>query len=167
MLFNLTYAKTKIYIIGDSLIVGSKNFLIQMLNEYDLQIDAKIGRYYKTVFTKVNIIEPNSIVVVNLFNNSVVSYNDLEILVKKLSTKNVTIVFINTHVKRQWRDYNNRNLKLLKENYPQVYLIDWNSIFTNLCNSISCLQKDGVHLTKKGYYYYALAIASTINSIIR
>lgn len=158
---------SEINIIGDSLIVGSQKYIRNLLFEYDLNIDAKEGRHFKSAFELVEKIKPGSIVVINLFNNSAVDYREIETLIQILTEKGSTIVFINTHVQRSWREYNNRNLQLIKLKYPQVYLLDWEKAMSVLCYNVNCLRSDGVHFTQEGSFNYALALYFVISQAIK
>lgn len=154
-----------INIIGDSLIVGSSEYL-RSIFETKAYIDAKIGRHFEEAFEIIrNLEERNSlgqIVVVNLTNNSAVSYESFEKLLNYLKEKGRSVIFVNTHVPKSWRDYNNQNLNKLIKNRKDFYLVDWYDIFNAVCHEHSCLRKDGVHLTKEGSLLYAYSISFAI-----
>lgn len=157
----------EVNIIGDSLIVGSQKYIRNLLFEYELNIDAKEGRHFKDAFGLVEKIKPGSVVVINLFNNSAVDYKEIEAMVQILTGKGSRIVFVNTHVQRSWREYNNRNLQLIKLKYPQVYLLDWEKAMSVLCYNVNCLRSDGVHFTQEGSFNYALALYFVISQAIK
>ncbi|MEM4596586.1 MAG: hypothetical protein QXG54_04715 [Desulfurococcaceae archaeon] len=76
LLFSQAKGK-EVYIIGDSLIVCSQSYIKEFLKGHEVKIFAKVGRHFTSAFEFVDKVSPNSIVVVNLFNNSAVSYQQI------------------------------------------------------------------------------------------
>lgn len=157
----------EISIIGDSLVVGSQKYIRNLFFDRRIHIDAQVGRQFRSAFDIIHSVKPGSIVVINLFNNSPVDYQEIESLVKILRDRNIHIVFVNTHVPRSWREYNNRNLQLIKLRYPEVYVLDWGNIINTFCFERNCLRSDGVHLTQEGSFYYALALYFVVHQAMR
>lgn len=157
----------EVYIIGDSLVVGSQRFIRELFFDRQVYIDAQVGRHFKSAFDLIHGVKPGSVVVVNLFNNSPVDYWQIESLVGILKERNARIVFVNTHVPRPWRNYNNRNLELLKLRHPDVYVLDWERTMEILCQGKRCVRSDGVHLTEEGSFYYALALYFAVSQALK
>ena len=69
------------------------------------------------------------------------------------------IVLVNTAVPRPWREENDRLINEVIASYPQVKLIDWNSISDNHPEFFA---PDGVHLNENGNNVYAAAILEAL-----
>lgn len=157
-------------IIGDSLIVGSSEKLRQILNVRTI-IDAKVGRHFHEAFEIIYDLANNNalgdIVVINLTNNSEVSYETFERLLNYLNSRGKTVILVNTHVPRSWKNQNNQTLLQLVKDRRDFYLLDWNDIFKRFCRNTTCLRKDQVHLTEDGSYIYAYSIAYAVQKVIK
>lgn len=70
------------------------------------------------------------------------------------------VVLVNTRVPRKWQNHVNRALKKIKEDNPEVILLDW---YSESANHAEYFVSDGVHLTKVGSEVYANMIYESLN----
>jgi hypothetical protein len=66
------------------------------------------------------------------------------------------VVVVNTAVPRGWRDDNNRIIADVAERYPNVSVVDWNSVSADHPEYFA---PDGVHLVPGGVAVYISEIA--------
>ena len=95
-----------------------------------------------------------SIVVMDLGNNDLLTEDTVRAIFElvKESTK---VVVVNTAVPRPYRDANNELLAELAAQYPNVSVVDWNSISDGHPEYFA---PDGVHLVPTGVSAYVMAI---------
>lgn len=150
-----------LWVTGDSIILGAKSDLqkyypIALLNA---RVGRQIGELIQVV-SQDGVGLENDPVVLDLGNNNILTLADVRTLLNLLS-KQPKVVLVNTAVPRTYRDKNNRIIAEAIENYPNVSLVDWNSISQG---HPEYFQPDGVHLNPVGSAAYVGAILQVLNN---
>ena len=151
-----------IWLTGDSIILGSK---AKLALQYPLAlVNARVGRQIQelTEVIKADISQVKSnTIVLDLGNNNHLTKESVVTLLDLLKNQ-PHIILVNTAVPRVWKDDNNRILAEVGQNYPQLVLVDWNSISLN---HPEFFMPDGVHLNDKGSDVYVAAIVDALKSV--
>jgi len=148
-----------IWLTGDSIILGVKTRLAAKMNL--ALVNARVGRQIGELIDVVKADQPqvpHSTVVLDVGNNNALVKSDL-ITLMELIKHQPKIVLVNTAVPRPWREENDRLINEVIASYPQVKLIDWNSISDNHPEFFA---PDGVHLNENGNNVYAAAILEAL-----
>lgn len=167
----ISQEKISVTIIGDSLTVGSVDYIKYYLP--DAVIDAQVGRKFQEAIARIKVLENQGllkdIVVIALGTNGVFSIEEGLEVIDYLSNRNKKVIFVNTKVPRWWEEEVNSTYQILKKLRPQIEIIDWKSISEVVCNRSDipeCFRKDGYHLTQTGSYIYSFIIYKYIKKIV-
>ena len=144
-----------IWLTGDSVILGIRTALSEIRPL--LVVNARVGRGAPELLQEMTRdLEKaaGSIVVMDLGNNDLLTEDTVRAIFElvKESTK---VVVVNTAVPRPYRDANNELLAELAAQYPNVSIVDWNSISDGHPEYFA---PDGVHLVPTGVSAYVMAI---------
>ena len=148
-------ASSGLWITGDSVILGIRNELD--LREHIGLINARVGRQAPElleviIHDKTNMAD--STVILNLGNNNKLTREQVVNIFEEIKNQ-PKIIIVNTAVPRGWRDDNNDLLRDVISNYPNTYLVDWESISLGHPEYFA---PDGVHLVPTGVIAYVDAI---------
>lgn len=151
-----------LWLTGDSIILGSK---AKLALQYPLAlINARVGRQIdeltKVVEEDISQVKSNT-VVLDLGNNNHLTRQSVVTLLDLLKNQ-PHIILVNTAVPRIWKDDNNKIIAEASANYPNLTLVDWNSISLNHPEFFT---PDGVHLNDKGSDVYVAAIVDALKSV--
>ncbi len=167
----ISQEKISVTIIGDSLTVGSSDYIKYYLP--DAVIDAQVGRKFQEAMERIKVLEYQGllkdIVVIALGTNGVFNIEEGLEVIDYLSNRNKKVIFINTKVPRWWEEEVNGTYEILKKLRPQIEVIDWKSISEVVCNRSDipeCFRKDGYHLTQVGSYIYSFIIYKYVKKFI-
>ncbi|MGC8968953.1 MAG: hypothetical protein ACP5JV_11780, partial [Thermus sp.] len=163
-LFNYSFG-VEVSIIGDSLTVGSKDFL--KMHIPDAVIDGKVGRKFQEAMERLKYLEAKGllgkIVVIELGTNGPFTVEEGLKLIDYLQSKNRKVIFVNVKVPKPWEPVVNQTYEKLKELRPSIEVIDWYNLSTVLCPlENKCFRPDGYHLTNQGSAVYSLIIAKYV-----
>ena len=144
-----------IWLTGDSVILGIRTALSEIRPL--LVVNARVGRAAPELLQEMTRdLEKaaGSIVVMDLGNNDLLTEDTVRAIFElvKESTK---VVVVNTAVPRPYRDANNELLAELAVQFPNVSIVDWNSISDGHPEYFA---PDGVHLVPTGVSAYVMAI---------
>ena len=144
-----------IWLTGDSVILGIRTALSEIRPL--LVVNARVGRAAPELLQEMTRdLEKaaGSIVVMDLGNNDLLTEDTVRAIFElvKESTK---VVVVNTAVPRPYRDANNELLAVLAVQFPNVSIVDWNSISDGHPEYFA---PDGVHLVPTGVSAYVMAI---------
>ena len=144
-----------IWLTGDSVILGIRTALSEIRPL--LVVNARVGRGAPELLQEMTRDldkAAGSIVVMDLGNNDLLTEDTVRAIFElvKESTK---VVVVNTAVPRPYRDANNELLAELAAQYPNVSVVDWNSISDGHPEYFA---PDGVHLVPTGVSAYVMAI---------
>jgi hypothetical protein len=144
-----------LWVTGDSVILGIRYELD--LRENVGLINARVGRQ-ATELLEVIIDDkakmPDSTIILNLGNNNKLSREQVVDIFEEIKNQ-PKIIIVNTAVPRGWREDNNALLRDVISNYPNTYLVDWESISLGHPEYFA---PDGVHLVPTGVIAYVDAI---------
>ena len=144
-----------LWVTGDSVILGIRHELD--LRENVGLINARVGRQ-ATELLEVIIDDkakmPDSTIILNLGNNNKLSREQVVDIFEEIKNQ-PKIIIVNTAVPRGWREDNNALLRDVISNYPNTYLVDWESISLGHPEYFA---PDGVHLVPTGVIAYVDAI---------
>jgi hypothetical protein len=149
-------ADTGIWLTGDSVILGIRNSLAEQFPV--ALVNARIGRQADElleVIEKDKASAPAGPVVLNMGNNGALNQDQVVAIFEALQDSEKVIV-VNTAVPRGWRDDNNRLIADVAERYPNVSVVDWNSVSADHPEYFA---PDGVHLVPGGVAVYISEIA--------
>ena len=149
-------ADTGIWLTGDSVILGIRNSLAEQFPV--ALVNARIGRQADElleVIEKDKASAPVGPVVLNMGNNGALNEDQVVAIFAALQDSEKVIV-VNTAVPRGWRDDNNRLIADVAQRYPNISVVDWNSISTDHPEYFA---PDGVHLVPEGVAVYISEIA--------
>jgi hypothetical protein len=96
----------------------------------------------------------NSPIVFNLGNNGVLVKSDVEAIFEEIKNQ-PKIIVVNTSVPRPWREENNALILEVASRYPQIRIVDWNSVSAGHPEYFA---PDGVHLVPTGVNVYVREI---------
>jgi peptidoglycan/LPS O-acetylase OafA/YrhL len=149
-------AESGIWLTGDSVILGIRNSLGEQFPV--ALVNARIGRQADElleVIEKDKALAPIGPVVLNMGNNGALNEEQVVAIFAALQDSEKVIV-VNTAVPRGWRDDNNRLIADVSQRYPNVSVVDWNSISTDHPEYFA---PDGVHLVPEGVAVYISEIS--------
>ena len=144
-----------LWVTGDSVILGIRSQLGEKLPI--ALINARIGRQageLADVMRSDAAQVPNAPVIFNLGNNNLVT-REQAVAIFEIVKKQPEIIVINSAVPRPWREPNNALIEEVAAQYPQVQIVDWNSISSDRPDYFA---PDGVHLVPAGVSAYVDAI---------
>ena len=144
-----------IWLTGDSVILGIRTALSEIRPL--LVVNARVGRAAPELLqemTKDLEKAAGSIVVMDLGNNDLLAEETVRAIFE-LVKESSKVVVINTAVPRPYRDANNELVAELAAQYPNVSVVDWNSISDGHPEYFA---PDGVHLVPTGVSAYVMAI---------
>ena len=150
-----------IWLTGDSVILGIKTKLAAQ--EPISLVNAKVGRQIDELIKAVKLDGtkvPHSKIVLDVGNNNIISRDQMVELMELIKNQ-PKIVIVNTAVPRVWKDKNNEIIASVVSNYPNVKLIDWNSLSKGHPEFFA---PDGVHLIENGSDVYVAAILEALNN---
>jgi peptidoglycan/LPS O-acetylase OafA/YrhL len=144
-----------IWLTGDSVILGIRTALSEIRPL--LVVNARVGRAAPELLQEMTRdLEKaaGSIVVMDLGNNDLLAEETVRAIFE-LVKESSKVVVINTAVPRPYRDANNELVAELAAQYPNVRVVDWNSISDGHPEYFA---PDGVHLVPTGVSAYVMAI---------
>ena len=144
-----------LWVTGDSVILGIRHELD--LREHIGLINARVGRQAPELLEVIigdKAKMPDSTVILNLGNNNKLSREQVVDIFEEIKNQ-PKIIIVNTAVPRGWREDNNALLRDVISNYPNTYLVDWESISLGHPEYFA---PDGVHLVPTGVIAYVDAI---------
>jgi peptidoglycan/LPS O-acetylase OafA/YrhL len=144
-----------IWLTGDSVILGIRTALSEIRPL--LVVNARVGRAAPELLQEMTRdLEKaaGSIVVMDLGNNDLLAEETVRAIFE-LVKESSKVVVINTAVPRPYRDVNNELVAELAAQYPNVSVVDWNSISDGHPEYFA---PDGVHLVPTGVSAYVMAI---------
>jgi peptidoglycan/LPS O-acetylase OafA/YrhL len=144
-----------IWLTGDSVILGIRTSLNEVAPVS--LINARIGRQAPELLDvmKRDIAQAgDSPVIFNLGNNGLLQEEVVREIFELVKSQS-SIIVVNTAVPRPWRDSNNSLLSQVASQYPNVRVIDWNSVSEGRPEYFA---PDGVHLVPAGVEAYVSEI---------
>ena len=144
---------------GDSVILGIRSLLGEKLPI--TLINARIGRQageLADVMRSDAAQVPNAPVIFNLGNNNLLVREQV-VAIFEIVKNQPEIIVINSAVPRPWREPNNALIEEVAAQYPQVQIVDWNSISEDRPDYFA---PDGVHLVPAGVSAYVEAIVERL-----
>ena len=144
-----------IWLTGDSVILGIRTSLSEVVPVS--LINARIGRQAAElldVMKRDKAVAGDSPIIFNLGNNGLLQEEVVREIFELVKAQS-SIIVVNTAVPRPWRDSNNSLLSQVASQYPNVRLIDWNSISEGHPEYFA---PDGVHLVPAGVEAYVSEI---------
>ena len=144
-----------IWLTGDSVILGIRTALSEIRPL--LVVNARVGRAAPELLQEMTRDldkAAGSIVVMDLGNNDLLTEDTVRAIFE-LVRESSKVVVVNTAVPRPYRDANNELLAELAAQYPNVSVVDWNSISDGHPEYFA---PDGVHLVPTGVSAYVMAI---------
>ena len=148
-----------LWVTGDSVILGIRSQLGEKLPI--ALINARIGRQageLADVMRSDAAQVPNAPVIFNLGNNNLVT-REQAVAIFEIVKNQPEIIVINSAVPRPWREPNNALIEEVAAQYPQVQIVDWNSISSDRPDYFA---PDGVHLVPAGVSAYVDAIVERL-----
>ena len=148
-------ASKGLWVTGDSVILGIRNEL-NMRERIGL-INARVGRQAPELLDVIigdKEKAPDSTIILNLGNNNKLTREQVVNIFEAIKNQ-PKIIVVNTAVPRGWREDNNDLLRDVISNYPNAYLVDWESISLGRPEYFA---PDGVHLVPTGVIAYVDAI---------
>ena len=148
-----------LWVTGDSVILGIRSQLGEKLPI--TLINARIGRQageLADVMRSDAAQVPNAPVIFNLGNNNLLVREQI-VAIFEIVKKQPEIIVINSAVPRPWREPNNALIEEVAAQYPQVQIVDWNSISSDRPDYFA---PDGVHLVPAGVSAYVDAIVERL-----
>jgi peptidoglycan/LPS O-acetylase OafA/YrhL len=138
-----------IFAVGDSVMLGTKPELTHYFPQID--VDAEVGRQASQSLEVVHNfkrIKPQALdyAVIHLGTNGYIVESQFKSLLKEFENCKKILV-INIFADRRWTDENNQLIERSVKDFPNVSLIDWNSLGKQ---HPEYFVKDGIHLTGKG-----------------
>ncbi|MEN9897513.1 MAG: hypothetical protein RLZZ66_1162 [Pseudomonadota bacterium] len=153
-------AKTPVFLLGDSVMVGATTELLKRLPcvSLDSQVGRQLGKGIQILSERKSKGLLSDTVIIHLGNNSPINSNQIEALLNLLSdTKR--IIFVNLKLPRNYESSNNQLLHEAGAKKPNIHLIDWRS---NSMNAKNVFGSDGIHLTHQGAKLYASLISDSL-----
>ena len=148
-----------LWVTGDSVILGIRSQLGEKLPI--ALINARIGRQageLADVMRSDAAQVPNAPVIFNLGNNNLLVREQI-VAIFEIVKKQPEIIVINSAVPRPWREPNNALIEEVAAQYPQVQIVDWNSLSADRPDYFA---PDGVHLVPAGVSAYVDAIVERL-----
>jgi hypothetical protein len=154
-----TNAPSGLWVTGDSIILGIRE---KLASDYPIAlINARVGRQIGELIQVVKNDRTglsDSPVIFDLGNNNHLTQEDVRTLFALLQNQPKMIV-VDTAVPRSWRDDNNRIIRSVLVDFPQVRLVDWASLSQGHPEYFA---PDGVHLSDLGGNVYVGAIIEAL-----
>jgi hypothetical protein len=148
-----------LWVTGDSIILGIRE---KLASDYPIAlINARVGRQIGELIQVVKNDRTglsDSPVIFDLGNNNHLTQEDVRTLFALLQNQPKMIV-VDTAVPRSWRDDNNRIIRSVLVDFPQVRLVDWASLSQGHPEYFG---PDGVHLSDVGGNVYVGAIIEAL-----
>jgi peptidoglycan/LPS O-acetylase OafA/YrhL len=144
-----------LWVTGDSVILGIRHELD--LRENVGLINARVGRQASELLDVIigdKAKMPDSTIILNLGNNNKLTREQVVNIFEEIKNQ-PKIIVVNTAVPREWRADNNALIREVISNYPNTYLVDWESISLGRPEYFA---PDGVHLVPTGVIAYVDAI---------
>lgn len=148
-----------LWVAGDSVILGIRYALDQSM-AIGL-INARVGRQAPELISVLRHDKEfmkDARVIINLGNNGALSVKEVVAVFEEIKDQ-PEIIVVNTAVPRPWRDQNNSLIAEYAKDYPQVEIVDWNSISKGHPEYFA---PDGVHLVPAGVNVYVSAILEVL-----
>ena len=148
-----------LWVTGYSVILGIRSQLGEKLPI--ALINARIGRQageLADVMRSDAAQVPNAPVIFNLGNNNLVT-REQAVAIFEIVKNQPEIIVINSAVPRPWREPNNALIEEVAAQYPQVQIVDWNSLSADRPDYFA---PDGVHLVPAGVSAYVDAIVERL-----
>ena len=144
-----------LWVTGDSVLLGIRHELD--LRENVGLINARVGRQASELLDVIigdRAKMPDSTIILNLGNNNKLTREQVVNIFEEIKNQ-PKIIVVNTAVPREWRADNNALIREVISNYPNTYLVDWESISLGRPEYFA---PDGVHLVPTGVIAYVDAI---------
>ena len=150
-----------LWVTGDSVILGIRNVLasFEKIELINARVGRQIGELIEVAKTDQKFVA-DSTVILNLGNNNRLVESDV-IELMEIVKNQPRIIVVNTAVPRSWRDENNALIAKVASSYPNVTIVDWNSLSANHPEYFA---SDGVHLNPPGVNAYVSAILEKLKS---
>lgn len=150
-----------LWVTGDSVILGIRSKLgdtmpISLMN-------ARIGRQAPELLSVILHDKPQAgdvPIIFNLGNNNALTREQTQAIFEAVKDQPRVIV-VNTAVPRPWREGNNSLIAEIASQFPNVSVVDWNSISDGHPEYFA---PDGVHLVPTGVDVYVSEILKKLNS---
>ena len=150
-----------LWVTGDSVILGIRSKLgdtmpISLMN-------ARIGRQAPELLSVILHDKPQAgyvPIIFNLGNNNALTREQTQAIFEAVKDQPRVIV-VNTAVPRPWREGNNSLIAEIAAQFPNVSVVDWNSISDGHPEYFA---PDGVHLVPTGVDVYVSEILKKLNS---
>jgi peptidoglycan/LPS O-acetylase OafA/YrhL len=150
-----------LWVTGDSVILGIRSKLgdtmpISLMN-------ARIGRQAPELLSVILHDKPQAgdvPIIFNLGNNNALTREQTQAIFEAVKDQPQVIV-VNTAVPRPWREGNNSLITEIASQFPNVSVVDWNSISDGHPEYFA---PDGVHLVPTGVDVYVSEILKKLNS---
>ena len=149
-----------VWVVGDSVLVGAMRVLRTKLPV--ARNDAEVGMQANIVFHTVRdgaVAVKSDVVVLNIGNNGTVREKTLRRILT--SVRDRTVVLIDAVVPRRWEGANNKLVREVLPDFPNVRLVAWSKISKGHPEYFA---HDGIHLTASGAARYVDAIVSALAS---
>lgn len=155
-----------IYVIGDSVMLGAKYHLSKAIP--GISVDAVVGRQASQglMVAKEWNRSPHkaSTVLVHLGTNGYINEGQFKEMLRELAGCKAVII-MNVHAERRWTTPNNEIIARMKDEFPNVHVINWNGASAERPDYFV---KDGIHLSVQGIRALTSEIAqATGGNIIR
>ena len=152
--------KDGLWVAGDSVILGIK---YELQSRYRISVfNARVGRQAPELLNELvrdKSLAGSDRTVINLGNNNRLQSTQVAALFDELKDQPLVIV-VNTAVPRPWRDSNNELISQEAARYPNITVVDWNSISTGHPEYFA---PDGIHLSPLGATVYVDAILNKLS----
>ena len=152
-------SRSGLWVTGDSIILGIRD---KLQSQFPISlINARVGRQIGELIQVAKSDQiglQNSPVIFDLGNNNHLAEEDVRTLFNLLSSQ-PKVVVVDTAVPRSWREDNNRIIRLVLKDYPEVHLVDWATISLGHPEYFA---PDGVHLSEDGGNIYVSAIIEAL-----
>ena len=152
-------SRSGLWVTGDSIILGIRD---KLQSQFPISlINARVGRQIGELIQVAKSDQiglQNSPVIFDLGNNNHLAEEDVRTLFHLLSSQ-PKVVVVDTAVPRSWREDNNRIIRLVLKDYPEVHLVDWATISLGHPEYFA---PDGVHLSEDGGNIYVSAIIEAL-----
>ena len=152
--------KDGLWVAGDSVILGIK---YELQSRYRISVfNARVGRQAPELLDELvrdKSLAGSDRTVINLGNNNRLKSTQVSAIFDELKEQPLVIV-VNTAVPRTWRDSNNELISQEAARYPNITIVDWNSISSGHPEYFA---PDGIHLSPLGATVYVDAILNKLS----
>ncbi|MDT2865723.1 acyltransferase family protein [Vagococcus carniphilus] len=159
---NMETQPKELFFVGDSVLLGTKDYLNDLFKEDKIEIDAEVGRQLYEVKQTIDShpTSENLVYVLSTGNNGLVSKEEIESIIESIDDHSVYL--ITTAVPRSWKTATNNVLKETVKDHNNVHLIDWEEkVLSNPDNN--WFDGDDIHLNQEGAKVYGELIQSSLN----